>query len=102
MSGFDVLADGVEEGRDVMGRGRVRHHTWYVRVEGRLYYVSWLSDGPEHQGPECMAFPCDGHRDVTDWTERATSRSSSPVVAFAEVVEQLVTAADGECQACGG
>lgn len=67
------------------------HNRWFIRLNGRIYYVSHQGDLPFF-GPECMAFDAaevDGQFIVADWADRAVSHRADPVEAFNDVIEQL-------------
>lgn len=74
------------------------HNRWYIRIGGRVYYVSHRDNVNTIRGkmlgfgPECIAFDAaeiDGEVVVTSWSERAVSHAADPLDALADVVEQL-------------
>lgn len=90
MISYTVLSDKTSRETHPKTGLPVIHRTWVVLVSGVFYYLSWLSCAPDHELPECMAFPCDETGHVDEWRSLACCYCVNPHVAFAEVMDQLL------------
>ena len=88
---YSVLYDATSVEEEPLDSGIVRRRVWVVCVGEAFYRLTWSSRGTGHGLPECKAYPCDEAGAATSSHCVARCYCVTPHVAFAAVMDQLLS-----------
>lgn len=99
---YSVLYDATSVEEEPLDSGIVGRRVWVVCVGEAFYRLTWSSRGTGHGLPECKAYPCDGAGAATSSHCVARCYCVNPHVAFAEVMDQLLSLPASRPRVCEG